>query len=338
MGLGYLSGSKIQNRYQQNLRIANTDISVTVPRPVNRIFFGKYYRDFFYPSKNPEVFIHTRYSKIPQVVLPDKYLLSGIDRMWGIYEINNKKIFLLRPVRYKKGSLPILVKANIKYNKNTLNLESRRHYDMEPVKIRLCRSHQIAIFEPDFKESVVYINSMLSSRSLPNPLSYPLLELLLPNLLLTRQGALFHACGVVDGSSSYLFLGHSGCGKSTMAGLWQNEAVVLHDDLIPVRKVDRSYSAFPMPGYNTGLGRRFSQGVPISKIFFIHHSSRNKISQKTGILASTLLLLRSIQTVPDLNITKNIQRFCARLAKKIPCYSLGFVPDKKVLDFVRKVG
>jgi hypothetical protein len=336
MGITYLPCHKARKKYRQNLRIANINISIVTPCPVNKVYFGKYYRDFFYPSTCPEVLIHAYYDEIPQVVLPDKFLLSGIDKMWGIYEINKKKIFIFNPIKYKCKPQPILIKANVKYNKDILRLKSSRYYDMEPVKIRLCRSHQIAIFEPDFKQSVVYVNSGLSPRSFTNPLSYPLLELLLPNLLFSRQGVLFHACGIVDGNRSYLFLGHSGYGKSTIARLWQNEAVVLHDDLIPVRKVGRSYYMFPMPGYNKGLENRFSEGVPISKIFFIHHSPCNKISQKTGILASTLLLLRSIQTVPDLNITKSIQRFCAQLAKEIPCYSLGFAPDEKVFDFVRK--
>jgi hypothetical protein len=329
---------KRQNKYQQSLKIANIDISVTSPYPTERIIFGKSYQNFFYSCKSPEVVVHSHYRPITQFTLLDKYLISGIEDMWGIYEINGKKIFLLSPVKYKKGKFSVFVKGNIKDNQDVFHFKLRRDYDMKPVRARICQPFRVAVSNPDFGESSVYINSKPPFSLLPNPLGYPLLELLLPNLLSSKGGALFHACAVVDGNNAYLFLGHSGYGKSTMAKLWQNEGgVVFHDDLIPVRKVKGSYLAFPIPGYGKTFNKRFLQGVPISKIFFLYHSPRNIASHKTGILAATLLLLRSLQPTPDVKLIKNIQRFCAQLAQAVPCYSLGFVPDKRVLDFIRKI-
>lgn len=328
---------KIKNKYRLTLKIANIDISVTSLYPTNKILFGKSYQDFLSSSKRPEVIIHTYYGKIPKLALLDKYLLLGIDKMWGLYAINGKKVFISMPIRYKKGTFPILVKGNINDNKDIFHFESRRNYNFKSIKTRLPQPYRVAIFKSNFEKATVYINSKISSRLLPNPLSFPLLEFILPNLLLSRQGIVFHACGIVDGSHSYLFVGHSGSGKSTMAGLWQDEGVIIHDDFIPVRKVNESYSAFVMPGYNTKLKGEFLQGVPISKIFFIYHSPQNKISQKFGIQASTMLLLRSVPQVFDLSIIKNLQNFCMQLTQKIPCYSLGFVPNKRVLDFIRKI-
>jgi hypothetical protein len=336
--LSFFLNHKIQNKYQQNLRIANIDISVTSPHPTNRIVFEKSYRNFFYSSKHPEALIHTYYGTIPQFTLLDKYLVSGIEDMWGIYEISGKKVFILRPIKYKKGKFSIFVKGNIKDNQDAFYFKLRRDYDMKPVKTRICQPFRIAVSKPGFAESSVYIDSKLPLSSLANPLGYPLLELLLPNLLSSKRGVLFHACGVIDRNKAYLFLGHSGYGKSTMAKFWQKDGgVVLHDDLIPVRKVNGSYLAFPIPGYGKTFNKRFLQGVPLSKIFFLYHSPRNVASHKTGILAATLLLLRSLQPTPDVKLIKNIQRFCAQLAQAVPCYSLGFVPDKRVLNFIRKI-
>jgi hypothetical protein len=338
VNLSFFLNHKIQNRYQQNLRIANIDISVTSPYPTGRIIFGKAYQNFFYPSKHPEASIHTYYGAIPQFTLLDKYLISGIEDMWGIYSVGGKKVFVLRPIKYKKGKLSIFVKGNIKDNKDAFCFKLRRDYDMKPVKTRICQPFRVAVSKPDFTESSVFIDSKLPFSSLANPLGYPLLELLLPNLLSSKRGVLLHACGVVDRNKGYLFLGHSGYGKTTMAKLWRDSGgVILHDDLIPVRKVNGTYLAFPIPGYGATFSKKLLQGVPVSKIFFLYHSPRNVVSHKTGILAATLLLLRSLQPTPDVKLIKNIQNFCAQITKTIPCYSLGFVPDRRVLDFIREI-
>ncbi|MDD5116633.1 MAG: hypothetical protein PHW98_06195 [Candidatus Omnitrophica bacterium] len=200
----------------------------------------------------------------------DKYLLSGIEDMWGIYETGGKKIFILRPIKYRKGSFPVMVKGNIRDSESAFFIKLNRDYDMKPIKSRISQPFRVAISGLGFKETSVYIDAKSSHYPLANPLAYPLLELLLPNILSSGRGALFHACGIVEKGKAYLFLGHSGYGKSTMARLWKKSGcVVFHDDFIPVRKINGSYMAFPIPGYTENFDKSFLNGVPISKVFFI---------------------------------------------------------------------
>lgn len=97
----------------------------------------------------------------------------------------------------------------------------------------------IVVLEPDFKSGDIYIRDEFNQNLLPDPLGYPLNQILMIILLSLRKGVLLHACGIDDGGYGYLFAGNSTHGKSTMAKLWsENHATVLNDDRIIVREKD----------------------------------------------------------------------------------------------------
>lgn len=73
----------------------------------------------------------------------------------------------------------------------------------------------------------------------PDPLGYPLDELLIMHRLTQERAIELHGCGIVraDGVGN-LFVGHSGAGKSTTTRLWteREDVEVLSDDRIIVRR------------------------------------------------------------------------------------------------------
>jgi len=142
------------------------------------------------------------------------------------------------------------------------------------------------------------------------------------------------ACGVIDVDQGYLFLGRPGQGKTTMAKLWQGESVVLHDDHVPIRKIRDSFFAFPLPCFKLDLDRIFLKRGRLSRIFFLHHSSQNEIVRKTTEQAKGMLFEHCFNFIDSVDYAIN---FCADLAKSIPCYSLGFSPNKRIVDFIRKI-
>src|SRR5579884_3820662 len=88
---------------------------------------------------------------------------------------------------------------------------------------------------PDFRSARLLLNSSVLEKELPvTPLEYPTDELLFTNYLAAHGlGVEVHGCGLVDpAGGSYLFLGHSGAGKSTTAHLWDSlrGAEILSDD------------------------------------------------------------------------------------------------------------
>ncbi len=72
----------------------------------------------------------------------------------------------------------------------------------------------------------------------PEPLEYPLDELLIMHRLTQEKAIELHGCGIVRDGIGNLFVGHSGAGKSTTTRLWttREDVEVLSDDRIIVRR------------------------------------------------------------------------------------------------------
>jgi len=170
------------------------------------------------------------------------------------------------------------------------------------------------------------------SSILLTPRLHPLYGILMTNLLSLNQGLLFHGCGIMDKRRGYLFIGHSGSGKSTMAKLWLNEASVLGDEHIGVRKINAHFCVFPI------FWRRIAtnKGVALRKIFFLHHDSRNRVFKLSTKQAFLGLLKYSFCPVWHKKAMEGMLESCAELAQKIPCFSLHFIPDARVLELIRE--
>jgi hypothetical protein len=145
-----------------------------------------------------------------------------------------------------------------------------------------------------------------------------------------------HSCGVDDRGRGYLFAGNSTHGKTTMARLLKDSAVILNDDRIVVRYKDDRFWMYGTPwhGEYTGVS---PQGVPIGKIFFLQHSKSNSVEKINGARAASMLLARSFPPLWDSEGMKFTLNFCSELVSAVPCYRLNFKPDESVIDFVRCV-
>jgi hypothetical protein len=171
------------------------------------------------------------------------------------------------------------------------------------------------------------------------PLSYPLEELLIINLLPKRQGILLHASAVKVGGRGLLFGGMSGAGKSTLAALWERHAgaTVLSDDRVIVREIDGQFWSYGTPWH--GSARLASpERVPLERIFLIHHAAENSVRKLHPARAVSGLLARAFPPFWDAEGMQSTLEFLERLVASVPCYALGFVPEAQTLDFIRAVG
>lgn len=170
------------------------------------------------------------------------------------------------------------------------------------------------------------------------PFAYPADEIILINLLPSFNGVLVHACGIDDNGKGVLFLGISGSGKSTTTRLWMDEkgVKVLSDDRIVIREISGKSYAYGTPWHGDvnicDPGR-----VEISKIFFIEHSDKNCLNPVSHIDAATRMLVRSFPTFWDKEGMELTLSLIDRIVKKVPCYELGFAPDKSAVDFIRNL-
>ena len=194
------------------------------------------------------------------------------------------------------------------------------------------------VLEPDLRSGDVFILHDASEiNPFPDPIGYPRNQVLMILLLSLGKGILFHACGINDNGSGYLFLGNSTDGKSTMAGLWsKTRATVLNDDRIVVREKDGESWMYGTP-WHGDFREISSEGLPIQKIFFLHHGEKNRAILHDGVEAVTMLLTRSFPPLWDKNGMTFTTQLCHHIVNKIPCFELSFQPNARIVDFVRNL-
>lgn len=198
--------------------------------------------------------------------------------------------------------------------------------------------YQLGLYTADFRVGDIYV---APSENIPGsyifPLSYPMGELYMMNLLGTGLGMLFHAAGVIDRGKGYLFAGQSGAGKTTTARLWQGlEGVqVVNDDKVIIREQDGGFKLYGTPWHGEG-GIASPESAPLRNIFVLKQALRNSLTKLTPVQAASSLLARAFIPLWDQEKMGFILNFLDRLCQKIPCYELGFLPDASSVEFIRR--
>ena len=201
-------------------------------------------------------------------------------------------------------------------------------------KYILKTSSKAVILEPDFKSGDIYIGAKGTSPKIEYPLSYPLDQVLMINLLAKGRGVIVHACGIMDNGHGFLFAGTSRAGKSTTANLWKRKegAVILSDDRIIIRKKKGKFWIYGTPWH--GDAKVYSpEKAPLEKIFFLKHAKKNKVRKINPVEVASRLIVCSFPPFWNKKGMEFTLNFCAEVATKIPCYELGFVPDERILEF-----
>lgn len=193
-----------------------------------------------------------------------------------------------------------------------------------------------AILKPDFSSGDIYVDKEINDTLLPYPLPNPLDAVLVTHLLSRGRGVLCHACGVVDHERGILFFGQSGAGKSTLAALWSGQpgVTLLSDDRVIVRKREGRFWIHGTPWYGS-VRAASPKTVPLEHVFIIRHASANQVAFLKASEVVSCILVRSFPTFWDAEGMSFSIDFLGQLSQSVPCYELGFVPDRSVIDFVR---
>ena len=197
---------------------------------------------------------------------------------------------------------------------------------------------QEGIFDPDFRSGDLYALRKRGGFFNFQYFAYPLHEILMIHLLCRDQGLLLHACGIVDKGDGILFCGMSGGGKSTLANIWEDQTgnMVLSDDRVIVRMIDGCVTAFGTPWHGEA-GHASPEMARLRKIFFIEHAEKNWAKKLSRTEAVSHLMTRSFPPLWDRDGMIRTLEFADILSQKIPCYGLGFVPDNRIIEFVRDI-
>jgi hypothetical protein len=200
-------------------------------------------------------------------------------------------------------------------------------YDQQNVKT----VQQVAILNNGLNEWEVYSNESGNARI--NPLLYPLGPIVLYYLTVKSDAIMIHASGIYDNNTRGLvFSGFSGSGKSTMAGLWQKYgSIIINDDRLIIRKENESYNIYNTPMLYADMPKT----APLQSMYIIHHAVDNNIKRLSGAIAVSGLMAHCIQHSYNINFIQHHLEFISQLCDQVPVYDVGFIPDIKIVDFIK---
>lgn len=200
------------------------------------------------------------------------------------------------------------------------------------------RPYKKARFKSDFTSGTVTLHADYCKPHEPAfPLEYPLDELLMTNLLARGRGVEVHACGMRDRDGrGYLFLGHSGAGKTTTAKLWAEAGVrILSDDRIILRHLEGKVWMYGTPWHGEA---KFAEAMRtrLTQIFVLGRGVRNELIPMALPEAVANLFTRSFVPFYNAAALAFTLEVLQHVAGAASCSELRFVPDERVIEFVRE--
>lgn len=174
-----------------------------------------------------------------------------------------------------------------------------------------------------------------SIRQSANPYSIDAVLRIIHTLVLSRQGGfLVHAASAVRNGRAFLFAGVSGAGKTTMARLAPEEAILLSDEISYVKRQEGGYSAFgtPFTGELAKVGKNIC--APIAALYLLAKGTKNRIEAVTQVKASRALLANILFFAEDAELVRLVFQSACEFVDRIPVYRLTFVPDASVWEMI----
>ena len=195
-----------------------------------------------------------------------------------------------------------------------------------------------AVINKDFTSGDIFFNKTADEGDLPYPFGYPLDEILMIQLLSLGRGMMVHGCGLEIEGEGHLFVGSSGRGKSTIAGILKEEcgAVILNDDRTIIRKIGAEYLIYGTP-WHGDVSECSSRAAPLKRIYFIGHADGNSSAKLSRSEAAARLVACSFSPFWDKSGMAFILDFASGLSEKIPAFDLGFLPDKTIAKFLKEI-
>ncbi|MEP6690653.1 MAG: hypothetical protein ABJD07_05815 [Gemmatimonadaceae bacterium] len=166
-------------------------------------------------------------------------------------------------------------------------------------------------------------------------LSYPVDEYLVCRVLRAKGALVLHACSIVVDGLAYVFLGHSGAGKSTMAEQAElGGALVLSDDRTIIELTERGAVAWGTPWHGS-FSRGEPGGAPIAALFVLHQSAGDRAEPLAHAAATAELFVRQIDPSTDATEVAGSLDIVIELVERVPVGALHFLPTAHAVEVAR---
>lgn len=177
-------------------------------------------------------------------------------------------------------------------------------------------------------------------RSIRDPFTYPLDQVLVVYALARVGGVLLHAAGLCGGGRGLICPGRSRAGKSTVSRLWlQHGGACLSDDRIIVRSragEGGEWTAFgtPWPG-ELGIARQAS--VEAGGLVFLQNAGDNRTTRLSPQATFEKLLPVASLLWYDPDMLQKGLSACEALSAKLPGYAFGFTRDEQAVKSLHEL-
>lgn len=194
--------------------------------------------------------------------------------------------------------------------------------------------YKVAVFDSTFTRGTIFIRPEVVALEL-SPLDYPLDEVLIANLLGRGRGVELHSCGIIDKAGrGHLFVGVSGAGKSTTAGLWEGaSAGVVSDDRVIVREHDGAMWMYGTPWHGEA-DLSMAARAPLAGVYLLEQASANELRALPRATAMARLFRCAFPPFYDHAAVEFTLAMLERLAEAVPVRELRFTRDPSVVGLV----
>ena len=178
--------------------------------------------------------------------------------------------------------------------------------------------------------------SLVEAPVMPDPFvradGYPLLEYCVARLLGRHEGLLIHASTAIVDGGAYVFVGHSGAGKSTMAAIAEGAgARIPTDDRTIITSSPPSPMAWGTPWHGS-LVRKSPEGAPIRGLFLLQQAREDRCEPLAAGRAVKELFVRLIQPRLHPAEVENTLRILETVAERVPVMRLHFRPTPAAFE------
>lgn len=195
----------------------------------------------------------------------------------------------------------------------------------------------LLLFNPDTVAGRIYLLRPGPECFLP---LYRLFWMYFAQVLGERESCFVHSAALVKDKRGYLFLGDSGAGKSSLAGIC-GKSVVLSDDSPIFCKRNFDYLVFPSPFHQLdslkGLKTEdVGRGARVAGLYFLIKDNQAYLENVSKREAVSLIINRYILFSPYLSTRAKLALFdlFIEACDKIPYHNLHFCLDKDVWSVI----
>ena len=153
-----------------------------------------------------------------------------------------------------------------------------------------------------------------------------LARVLMSVLLLPRQGLLLHASTILDRGGAHVFMGQSGAGKSTVAGL-SAPRQPLTDEISLLRFSEGSLWAYSTPFWGGFRSDGTNTKAPVAGIYALKQATEHALEPLSGTQAVRALLGNVLFFSKQPADKREVLQLAARIVQQAPVRRLRFRRD-----------